>query len=261
MYEPVRTIRLFEQVADQIEQRIVQGDLNPGDQLPSERELSLQFRVSRTVIREAIKALAQRGLIETQSGKGTFITNETSLAVKNSLNLMIRLGGQERIGDLMQVREILEPEIAALAASKIDQEHLERMQKCIDIMDGTLDPETWTNADLEFHFILGQATGNLLIPQIINAIVDLLREQRIRIGLTKGGPERGQYHHKRILNAVAKKNPDRTRQAMREHLLQVRKDTDVSIQSEHSYDAITAEEIVRKHLWQFHQKQHEESNQ
>ena len=124
MYEPVRTSRLFEQVAHQIEQRILEGDLIWGDQLPSERDLSRQFQVSRTVIREAIKALAQKGLIEIHSGRGTFITNDTSLAVRNSLHLMIQLGGQERTLDLMQVREILEPEIAALAASQIEPEHL-----------------------------------------------------------------------------------------------------------------------------------------
>ena len=254
MYEAIRSVRLFEQVTDQIEQRILQGELQPGDQLPSERDLSLQFQVSRTVIREAIKALAQRGLIEIQSGRGTFVTNETSLAVRNSLHLMITLGSQERVLDLMQVREILEPEIAALAACQIDQEHLINLQKCIDIMDETLDPATWTNADLEFHLILAQATGNLLIPQMINAIVDLLREQRFRIGLNKGGPERGQYHHKQILEAVSQKDPDGARQAMREHLLQVHKDTEVSIQSKHHYDARTADGIVRKHLWQHHQK-------
>jgi GntR family transcriptional repressor for pyruvate dehydrogenase complex len=257
MYEPVRTTRLFAQVAQQIEQQILQGELLAGDQLPSERDLSEQFQVSRTVIREAIKALAQKGLIEIQSGRGTFVINEISLAVRNSLHLMIKLGGQGRILDLMQVREIFEPEIAALAASRMDQQLLKRMQNCIDIMDETLDPDTWTDADLDFHMALADATGNLLIPQIINAIVDLLREQRLRIGLSQGGPERGQNHHKRILKAVAKNDPEAARQAMRDHLLQVREDTEAADQSELELDTFNADELVRKHIWELHQKQRE----
>lgn len=255
MYKPVHSSRLFQQVSQQIEEQILDGTLSAGDQLPSERDLSQQFQVSRTVIREAIKALAQKGLVEIRSGRGTFITNDTSLAVRNSLNLMIKLGGRERTMDLMQVREILEPEIAALAASQVNQEHLAKMQKFIDLMDETLDPDTWTDADLGFHMVLAEATGNLLIPQIINAIVDLLRDQRIRIGLTEGGPERGQFHHKKIYQAVTIHDSDKARQAMHDHLKQVREDTEHVTQSEHQYDAVNADKIVRKHIWELHQKQ------
>jgi GntR family transcriptional repressor for pyruvate dehydrogenase complex len=255
MYEPVKSHRYFEQVADQIEQRILDGELSAGDRLPSERDLSEQFKVSRTVIREAVKALAQKGLVEVHSGKGSFVTNATPLAVRNSLNLMLQLGGEGRTLDLMQVREILEPEIAALAASQISAEELERMRECVQVMDETLDPDSWTKADLSFHMVLAEATRNLLIPQIINAIVDLLWEQRLWIGLTKGGPERGQFHHKRILNAVANQDPDEARKAMHEHLLQVRKDTEVAAKREHKYDSVEVNKIVRKHIWELHQKE------
>jgi len=259
MYEPVQTSRYFEQVAQQIEQRILDGELSTGDRLPSERDLSRQFMVSRTVIREAVKALAQKGLVEVRSGKGTFVTNDTSLAVRNSLNLMIKLGGDERTLDLMQFREILEPEIAALATYQIDKKQLEEMQKCVQIMDETLDPDAWTDADLSFHMVMAEATGNLLIPQIINAIVDLLWEQRLWIGLTRGGPERGQFHHKQILSAVADHDPDGARRAMRDHLLQVREDTEAATQSEHKYDSVAVDKIVRKHIWELHQQGEDET--
>jgi GntR family transcriptional repressor for pyruvate dehydrogenase complex len=254
MYEPVKSHRYFEQVAQQIEQRILDGELSAGDRLPSERELSQQFKVSRTVIREAVKALAQKGLVTVQSGKGTFVTNDTSLAVRNSLHLMIQLSGKERTLDLMQVREILEPEMAALAATQIQDDEIHKMRECVRIMDETLDPDSWTSADLSFHLVLADATRNLLIPQIINAIVDLLWEQRIQIGLTKGGPERGQFHHKRILRAVEDHDPDRARQAMHDHLLQVREDTEIAARTEHKYDSVEVNKIVRKHIWELHQK-------
>jgi GntR family transcriptional repressor for pyruvate dehydrogenase complex len=258
MYEPVQTRRYFEQVAQQIEKRILNGELSSGDQLPSERDLAEQFNVSRTVIREAVKALAQKGLVDVRSGKGSFVTNDTSLAVRDSLNLMIKLGGEERTLDLMQVREILEPEIAALAATKISDEEILNLQKCVQVMDETLDPDSWTSADLSFHMGLAKATGNLLIPQIASAIVDLLWEQRLWIGLTKGGPERGQFHHKQILNAVRARDPDRAREAMRDHLLQVREDTETAARSEHTLDSTEVNKIVRKHIRELHEKSRDE---
>ena len=257
MYEPVQTRRYFEQVAKQIEQRILDGELSTGDRLPSERDLSQQFNVSRTVIREAVKALAQKGLVEVHSGKGTFITNDTSLAMRNSLNLMIKIGGEERTLDLMQVREILEPEIAALAASQISAEQLLKMRKYVQVMDETLDVDKWTDADLSFHMVLAESTGNFLIPEIINAIVDLLWEQRLWIGLTQGGPERGQFHHKQILSAAEDHDPDGARQAMRNHLLQVREDTETVAQSDLRFDVVDVDKIVRKHIWQLHQQKKE----
>src|SRR6202034_285167 len=115
MYKVVRTSRLYEQIVQQIEDSILNATLKPGDQLPSERDLALKFGVSRTAVREAVKALHEKGLVEAYSGRGTFITNGTSQAVTQSINLMMRIdqaGGSE---NLAQVRQILEPEIAALA--------------------------------------------------------------------------------------------------------------------------------------------------
>ena len=84
MYKVVRTSRLYEQIVQQIEESIIKGTLKAGDQLPSERELALKFGVSRTAVREAVKALHEKGLVEAYSGRGTFITNGTSQAVRQS---------------------------------------------------------------------------------------------------------------------------------------------------------------------------------
>ncbi len=86
MYKAVRSARLYEQIVQQIEASIVKGTLKPGDQLPAERELAVQFAVSRTAVREAVKALREKGLVEAYSGRGTFITNGTSQAIRLSLD-------------------------------------------------------------------------------------------------------------------------------------------------------------------------------
>src|SRR5260221_8104688 len=106
MYQAIQSERLYEKIVEQIEQRILAGELKVGDQLPSERELGDQFQVSRTAVREAVKALREKGLLEVRPGRGTFVTNGTSRAARNSLGLMMRIDQAEGSRDLVEVREI-----------------------------------------------------------------------------------------------------------------------------------------------------------
>ncbi|MGA2697591.1 MAG: GntR family transcriptional regulator, partial [Terriglobales bacterium] len=119
-YTAVQTSRLYEQIVQQIEDSIIKGTLKPGDQLPAERELALQFGVSRTAVREAVKALQEKGLVEAFSGRGTFITDGTTQSIRQSLDRMIKIGQPEGSLQLAEVRAILEPEIASLAATRIE---------------------------------------------------------------------------------------------------------------------------------------------
>jgi GntR family transcriptional repressor for pyruvate dehydrogenase complex len=122
----------------------------------------------------------------------------------------------------MQVRTLLEPGIAALAAEMATEADIQAMQQAVDTMDTALDnADVYVEADLKFHRALATASQNSLITILLDPIVDLLREQRKRIFLVEGGPERGQYHHKRILKAVATHNPIAAREAMAVHLKQV----------------------------------------
>lgn len=229
MYLPIQSERLYERIVTQIEQRIEAGDLKVGDQLPSEHELAEQFAVSRTAVREAVKALRQKGLVEIRPGRGTFITNETSDTIRNSLGMLMKFGATKGSGNLVEVREILEPEIAALAATRITDETIAAMQDAVNIMDTALDNvEVFIEADLDFHLALADGTQNPFIPILMDSIIDLLREQRKRISLAKGGLERGQFHHKRILEAVTRRDPLAARQAMHDHLQQVREDSNAS---------------------------------
>jgi len=229
MYLPIQTERLYEQIVSQIEQRIEAGSLKVGDQLPSERELAEQFTVSRTAVREAVKALRQKGLVEIRPGRGTFITNGTSDTIRNSLSMLMKIGATKGSGFLVEVREILEPEIAARAATRITDEYITAMQDAVKIMDTALNNvNVFVEADLDFHLALAEGTQNPYIPILMDSIIDLLREQRKRIGLTKGGLKRGQVHHKKILDAVTRRDPQAARQAMQDHLKQVREDSEAS---------------------------------
>lgn len=229
MYFPIQTERLYERIVSQIEKRIEAGDLKVGDRLPSERELAEQFAVSRTAVREAVKALRQKGLVEIRPGRGTFITNGTSDSVRSSLDMLMKMGGTKGSGNLVEVREILEPEIAALAATRITEEYIVAMQEAVSIMDTALDNvDLFVEADLDFHLALAEGTQNPIIPILMDSIIDLLRKQRKRIGLTDGGLQRGQVHHKKILEAVMRRDSHAARRAMQNHLQQVRDDTRAS---------------------------------
>jgi GntR family transcriptional regulator, transcriptional repressor for pyruvate dehydrogenase complex len=229
VYKVVRTSRLYEQIVQQIEDSVLNGSLKPGDQLPAERELAQRLGVSRTAVREAVKTLREKGLVEAYSGRGTFITDGTSQAARQSFDLMVKIGQQEGSPHLAELRLILEPGIAALAAERVKEEDLAAMREAVAVMDRSQkDPEAYIEADLDFHLALAETAANPLILSLIDSIVGLLREQRIKIFNVEGGPQRGQVHHKRILEAMERRDPDLARSAMRAHLEQVRSDSQVS---------------------------------
>jgi GntR family transcriptional regulator, transcriptional repressor for pyruvate dehydrogenase complex len=225
MYKIVRSSRLYEQIVQQVEESIHKGSLKPGDQLPPERELAEQFGVSRTAVREAVKALHEKGLVEAFPGRGTFITDGTSYTIRQSLDRITRKGN-EGFAYLAEVRAILEPEIAVLATSRVKEEDLQALREQVQVMDQAKnDPDAFIEADLDFHLTLAEAAGNPIILSLIDSIVGLLREQRMGIFHVDGGPERGQYHHKRILDAIEHRDAAGAREAMRAHLKQVREDS------------------------------------
>lgn len=233
MYSAIQTSRLYEQIIEQIQNQIVEGKIRPGDRLPSERELAEQFGVSRTAVREAVKALREKRLVEIQPGRGTFITDitgSTSEVMRDSLSLIVKVGLDNNLDKLVQVRTLLEPGIAALAAEMATKADLETMQRTVEVMDAAMDDaDVFVEADLEFHLALARATQNPLIPILLDPIMDSLRGQRKRIFLVEGGPQRGQYHHKRILAAIIKHNPLAASKAMYAHLEQVREDSSATV--------------------------------
>jgi len=231
LYTPVQSIKVFEQIADQIEQRILNGELRSGDRLPTERVLAEQFQASRTAVREAMKILAQKGLVEMRPGRGTIVINGAPEAMQNSIGLVMKLqvgevGGSD---NLVEVREILETEIAALAAARATEDEIAAMREAIRVMDVSLsDADAYIAADNQFHRSLAKATQNSLILILIDSIVNPLSEQRKHIFAVEGGPERGQFHHRRILESIIRRNPENARAAMHAHLQQVREDVRAS---------------------------------
>ena len=227
MYAPIRGQRLYEQVVERVEALIASGELQSGDRLPNERSLAEQFGVSRTVIREALKTLSNKGLIEVRTGQGSFVVDHSSHSFKQSLQLMMDFGGMhDPATELVEIREIIEPELAFRAALRADPDDIAAMRKAIGEMDDTThDVIAFIRADNRFHLALAEASQNAFAPRLLDSIVDVLHELRGRIFWVEGGPQRGQVHHKRILRAIQDHAPEAAREAMRAHLDQVRRDS------------------------------------
>ena len=227
MYSSVQPAHISDQIAEQLQTIILNGELQPGDKLPGERELATRMNVSRTAVREAVKTLRERGLVEILSGRGTFVADyqeNSAENLHNTLALLTRDASDS--SDLVQIRAILEPAITAIACENLSADDLIRLEEIVAEMDAALDdPEQFVAADLEFHNFLARATRNELIPTLLNPIIILLRDQRKEIFKTNKGPQNGQYHHKKILAALKKRDAEAARAAMAAHIEQVKKDS------------------------------------
>lgn len=215
---------LSEQVVEQLQDLILDKQLRSGNRLPGERELCEQFGVSRTVIREATKALAQRGLLVIEPGRGTFVTLPAERDVARSIAFFVR-ARDVSFANLVEVRRALEPEIAELAAARATEAHVRRLQECIDVMDRSLtDPEAYVVADQEFHSVLAEATGNDIFIAITGVIVNLAQSARRLMFAVPEAPKRGQAYHRKILACIAAGDGSCARTMMLEHLCQVEED-------------------------------------
>lgn len=224
-YSAVKSTSLSALIVKDIEARILRGELKTGDQLPPERELGELFGVSRTAVREATRALMEKGLVEIQVGRGTFVVDSTSKALRNSLSRVLQVGHKNHIANVVEIREMLEPGIAARAAQQATAQHIARMETAIRKMDENIENiNAFIVADFEFHQAMAEATQNELIPTLIGPFIELLQEQRRQVGIVPGGPERGQIHHKSILQMIANRDSEGAFQAMKAHLKQVRDD-------------------------------------
>lgn len=220
---------LYEQVCQLIESQIISGELRVGDKLPTEKELSELYQVSRTVIREAIKTLKEKGWVETHVAKGTFVVHNVAKGVESSFGVAVRMKPEERFNNLIQVRLILEPEIAALAATSASLEEIAHMRKAVARMEKALrendNLDAFLKADFNFHMAMAKSTGNDLIPLIIAPVVNLMRDiQRYHLSSVIGGNQRSQRNHNRIMEAIERHDPGAARSSMYEHIIQVRDD-------------------------------------
>jgi len=213
--------RLYQQVADDIEVAILNGTYPHDSKLPSEQELANEYDVSRNVVREALKRLQERGLVFIKTGSGTFISQPTTKPVSDALHrLLVYTNNFVTVAHFYEIRRMIEPEVARLAALHATDEDLEAIRAAYENMDNNRENrQAWTRADLQFHHEIAGATKNPLIQSILNPLNEPLLKV-IEAGLAEpSGVEAGLSAHRRIIAAIEAHDPEEAKQAMLDHLM------------------------------------------
>jgi GntR family transcriptional repressor for pyruvate dehydrogenase complex len=213
-----RAPRLSDRVAETILEVILEQGLRPGDQLPSERELGEQFGVSRTVVREAVRGLAARGVVETHAGRGLAVAAVGLDDVATSMRLYLH--GQDELPyqKVDEVRSLLEVSIAGLAARRGTEEQLAALRAAHARMQALQDTDEYAQLDLEFHRALARMTQNELHLILIDSIRDVLLEIRRAASRLPNDLASALEEHGAILDRVAARDEQGARQAMERHL-------------------------------------------
>jgi GntR family transcriptional repressor for pyruvate dehydrogenase complex len=223
VFKPIQPKKLSAEIVDQIKAHISNGNLCPGEKIPSERDLAQIFGVSRPSVREAIMVLEALGFLESRQGGGTFVRSLVDTSVADPLSVILEKREPQMILALSETRIGLETWSAYLAAKRANDKDIQSLRQLFAVMEkqashGGWDPEI----DIKFHLTITAATHNVLQNHILETVQDLFR-QTIMVAL-------GEFYHKEdylpillefhrdILEAIAAHDAEKARQAMLDHL-------------------------------------------
>jgi len=211
---------LVDQVAGQLEALVIENALQAGDLLPPERELCELLGVSRTVVREAVRSLVARGLLEVRQGRGTLVRSPDPALASQVITHMLRGNGAGHIAfpRVHEVRRLLEVEIAGLAAERRTDADLRDIAALLERTAQARDPEAWARADVAFHARLADATHNLLFPVLLASMAEVLMELRLTAARLPETQATAQRYHTDIHAAIETRSPAAARKAMLRHM-------------------------------------------
>ncbi|MGZ6125158.1 MAG: FadR/GntR family transcriptional regulator [Myxococcales bacterium] len=220
-FETVRKVRRYEQVADQIRKLVSDGTLKPGDLLPPERELAALLGVGRSSIRDAVRTLEVMGILEPRQGHGTVVRDlSTDALVVPLASVLTRK--REMVQELLDVRRMIEPGLAARAAKNATREEIAQMAAILDRHEAKLRRgEQAVDEDDEFHYAIALAARNSVVLRVLDVLMDLLRESRSRSLQVPGRPRRSFDGHRRILRAIQRRDPEAAEGAVKKHLKEI----------------------------------------
>lgn len=221
LFKPVKKVRVYEEIVAKIKEMIDKGRFKSGDQLPVERELAEVFRVSRSSVREAIRSLESQGLLESRQGNGTYIAGHPVELLVNPLASVIcsEKDGQK---ELFEMRRLIEPQLAFLAAERATDEEIVQMEKTLSLQkQQVLRGESGAEADKQFHYLLASAARNRFLLQIVDSNMNFFMESRDNFLQVDDRPKKSVQRHRELLDAIEARDLEGAAQAMREHLLDI----------------------------------------
>lgn len=220
-----RSPSLVEKVCDQLA-KIIRHDREEDDGwLPTERELSAQLGVSRSVVREAAKRLESQGLVEIQHGIGIKAVNKLHKPLNGSLELLIP-DMADRLQQLNETRLSIEPDAAALAAQRATKEQMQALRRLQTHLENAPDNAAAIRADIAMHHAIADASGNLIYRLILDSLAELGMASRLRT-IGRLGKQTAIEHHEAILTAIERHDPVAASEAMRMHIRAAGADMDL----------------------------------
>lgn len=208
-----------DQIVGRIEDLIKSGQLKAGDRIPPERDLAKKYQVSRNTVREAIKALAEKAVVVSRRGAGTYVA-------EGALSCMIDgvTRRRRRLQEIFELRKILEPQIAQLAAQRISDETISALEEVVQRQQEAYEAgKDQVELDERFHRLVVYATNNSVILDVYETLHEVLAESRIRELQSPERNRRSLDNHRKLIHALREKSPDDAAEIMRQHMVQVTK--------------------------------------
>jgi GntR family transcriptional repressor for pyruvate dehydrogenase complex len=232
--EPIQRETVMDMVAHRIEQLVRRGDLRAGDRLPPEPELAQMLRVSRGSLREALKGLMYLGLIKSRAGDGTYIRSSLSRVLNQHFQWMILLNEVKHL-EIYELRRIIEPDVAALAAKRATQADIERLEAALDGMaQARGNPELFRAFDIQFHEAFAQASGNAAIQITMRMLYHATSEARKAVLPFIDNWDKHWRRHERVFILIRDHKPELARKAV-------------------LADLLYAESLLHKHIGSLHE--------
>jgi GntR family transcriptional repressor for pyruvate dehydrogenase complex len=225
MFDTVKSNKVSEHIIDQIRKAILEGRLQPGSKLPSEKRMMEEFNVSKATLREALRSLEVLGFLEIRKGAlgGAFITEVDMKKANDFLKNFLHFKNLS-LENLTEVRLLLEPSAAEKAALAITQEDLEKLRRLIEECESLLGQNNLKESnqhEVEFHRIIGSVNGNPILMFILDFVENLLIDTKEVLKPGKNFSEEVLEAHNRIYQALLSRDPQKTREEMIQHIHEV----------------------------------------
>ena len=218
MFGTFKKNAISEEIAARLLTLIQQGELSPGSKLPPERELAEMMQVSRPSLREALRALSMMNVIEIRQGDGTYVSSLEPDILVEHLDFVFSINGST-IFELFEARRIVEVGLAAVAAQRITDEEIDKLEACLVRSTETVeDPPAFMITDIELHELIIEAARNSFLKRFMTSIYHLSRASRMRTMEIPGIREQAMQDHNLIVQALKARAPEQARQAMLKHL-------------------------------------------
>lgn len=209
---------LSEQIASSLEDMILSQKLKSGDRLPSEQQLADHFGTSRNMVREALKTLQERGLVEVKNGSGAYITQPDAQTLGNVVKRLVTVGAASE-HEVYEVRMALEVRACGLAAENASQENIVQLKELFDAMERSYqDSKLWAECDYAFHETIARSTGNVLFPEFIRPLLRTVHSISDSRPRNVAARLAGIRQHEVIVQAIEARDAYAARSAMSAHL-------------------------------------------